>query len=184
LVLSGDDGSLFDRTDELKDDHPGFPKEALAYHTITDTWTSLGAIPANQVTTTAVRWNERIIIASGEVRPRVRTAAVWSVAPVALQSYFGMVNYLMLGGYLLAMVGVGAYFANRNKTTDDSFRSGKSIPWWAAGCSIFATMLSSLTFAGLPSKAYAQDRIDAVGNFLIRVVAIVADFVALPSYRS
>ncbi len=183
LVLGGDDGRLFDRADELKDLHPGFPKEALAYHTITDTWTSFGGIPANHVTTIPVRWDDRIVIASGEVRPRVRTPTVWSVAPVAGGRGFGIVNYVVLGGYLLAMVGVGFYFARKNKTTDDYFRGGKNIPWWAAGCSIFATMLSSLTFTGLPSKAYAQDWVYAVGNLMIPVIAVVAVYVALPFYR-
>jgi len=81
------------------------------------------------------------------------------------------------------MVGVGFYFASRNKTTDDFFRGGKHIPWWAAGCSIFATMLSSLTFTGIPSKAFAQDWVYAVGNMMIPVVAFVGVFVALPFYR-
>ena len=71
----------------------------------------------------------------------------------------------------------------RTKSTDDFFRGGKHIPWWAAGCSIFATMLSSLTFTGLPSKAYAQDWVYAVGNLMIPVVAFVGVYVALPFYR-
>ncbi len=183
FVLGGDDGLLFDKADELKDLHPGFPNEAFAYHTITDTWTSLGGMPKNQVTTTAVLWDGRVILPTGEVRPRVRTVSVWSVAPsVHLQS-FGAVNYSVLVGYLLAMVGVGIYFARKNKTTDDYFHGGKKIPWWAAGCSIFATMLSSLTFTGLPSKAYAQDWVYAIGNFLIPVVAVAGVYVALPFYR-
>jgi solute:Na+ symporter, SSS family len=79
LVVGGDDGALFDKTDALRDAHPGFRREALAYHTTTDTWTSLGTTPANQLTTIPVMWDGRIIIASGEVRPRVRTPAVWSI---------------------------------------------------------------------------------------------------------
>ncbi len=79
FLLGGDDGSLFSRTDELKDEHPGFRKEALVYDTESDRWTSTGATPQNQVTTIPVVWDDRIIIASGEVRPRVRTPAVWSV---------------------------------------------------------------------------------------------------------
>ena len=63
----------------------------------------------------------------------------------------------MLTGYLLLMVAVGVYFTKKNKDTEDFFRGGKQIPWWAAGCSIFATMLSSLTFTGIPSKAFAHD---------------------------
>jgi SSS family transporter len=183
FVLGGADGSLFFKGDELKDEHPGFPKEALAYHTITDTWTSAGAIPRNHVTTIAVKWNDAIIVPSGEVRPRVRSPKIWSVRPIARRRDFGLINYIVLFGYLLAMVGVGVYFTKKNKNTNDFFRGGQSIPWWAAGCSIFATMLSSLTFTGIPSKAFAQDWVYSIGNMMIPVVAVIAVFVAMPFYR-
>ncbi len=183
FVFGGADGSLFHQADQLKDEHPGFPKEAWAYHTITDTWTSAGPIPANQVTTIAVRWNDSVVIPSGEVRPRVRSPKVWQVRVKAQTIDFGMINYVVLFGYLLAMVGVGVYFANKNKSTDDYFRGGKHVVWWAAGCSIFATMLSSLTYTGVPAKAFAQDWVYAVGNFMIPLVAFVAVYVALPFYR-
>ncbi len=183
FVLGGADGSLFFKGDELKDEHPRFPKEALAYHTITDTWTSAGAIPHNHVTTIAVEWDGGIIIPSGEVRPRVRSPQVWRVTPVVPDRDFGMVNYFVLFGYLLSMVGVGVYFARKNKNTNDFFRGGQHVPWWAAGCSIFATMLSSLTFTGIPSKAFAQDWVYSLGNFMIPVVAVVAVFVAMPFFR-
>ncbi len=183
FVLGGADGSLFFQGNELKDEHPGFPKTALAYHTITDTWTSAGSIPQNHVTTVAVEWDGAIIIPSGEVRPRVRSAKVWSVTPVVSNRDFGMVNYIVLFGYLLSMVGVGLYFAKKSKNTNDFFRGGQHIPWWAAGCSIFATMLSSLTFTGIPSKAFAQDWVYSVGNFMIPVVSVIAVFVAMPFFR-
>jgi SSS family solute:Na+ symporter len=182
-VPSGDDGALFFQTEALKDDHPGFPRDILAYHTITDTWATVGEAPANQVTTTAVWWNDTITIASGETRPRVRTPAVWAISPQPHVRSFGTLNYIVLCGYLSAMVGVGIYFAWRNKNTDDYFRGGKQIPWWAAGCSIFATMLSSLTFTGIPSKAFAQDWVYAIGNLMIPLVAVIAIMVALPFYR-
>ena len=183
FVLGGDDGALFGQADELKDQHPGFVKKALAYHTITDTWTSAGNTPINQVTTIAARLGGDVVVASGEVRPRVRTPKVFRVRVKRSERNFGVINYIVLFGYLFAMVGVGVYFARKNKSTDDYFRGGKRIPWWAAGCSIFATMLSSLTFTGIPSKAFAQDCILAIGNLMIPVVAVVAVFVALPFFR-
>ena len=183
FVLGGDDGSLFFESDKLRHQHPGFPKESLAYHTITNTWASTGTMPQNHVTTVPVLWNDRMVIASGEIRPRVRSPAVWSIAPIAQKRGFGTVNYCVLFAYLLAMVGVGVFFARRNRNTDDYFRGGMHIPWWAAGCSIFATMLSSLTFTGIPSKAFAQDWVYAVGNFMIPVVAVIGVYVALPFYR-
>ena len=183
FVLGGADGSRFFQADELRDAHPGFPKQAFAYHTITNTWTSAGSTPANHVTTIAVRWGDSLILPSGEVRPRVRSAKVFRVTPESPRREFGLLNYVVLFGYLFAMVAVGVYFTRKNKNTEDYFRGGQSIPWWAAGCSIFATMLSSLTFTGIPSKAFAQDWVYAVGNFTIPVVAILAVFIALPFFR-
>jgi SSS family transporter len=183
FVLGGDDGSLFDKGNDLRDNHPGFLKQSLAYHTITDTWTEAGPTPANHVTTTAVNWDDAIIIASGEVRPRVRSPKVYRFTPISTTRDFGIVNYIVLFGYLLAMVGVGVYFTKQNKSTDDFFRGGQTIPWWAAGCSIFATMLSSLTFTGIPSKSFAQDWVYSIGNFMIPVVAVLAVLVVMPFYR-
>jgi solute:Na+ symporter, SSS family len=183
FVLGGDTGRLAPQTEELKLDHPGFPKKTFAYHTITDTWIETGDLPANQVTTPAVHWGDAIVVASGEIKPRVRTPKVWAVRPVVHKPAFGAVNFSVLTIYLLAMVGVGVYFARKNKNTDDYFRGGQQIAWWAAGCSIFATMLSSITYMAIPAKAFAQDMVYMLGNFMIPVVAPVAVFLALPFYR-
>ena len=182
-VLGGADGSLWGKEDDLRDDHPGFPKKTFLYHTITNTWIEAGESPANHVTTVPVEWNNSLIIASGEIRPRVRSATIWKVTPTPIQKGFGLINYIVLIVYLLIMVGVGFYFAGRNKGTDDFFRGGKRMVWWAAGCSIFATMLSSLTFTGLPGKAYATDWVYFVANMMIPVVAFIAVYIALPFYR-
>lgn len=183
FVLGGADGSLWADAPGLGDKHPGFPKEALMYHSITDTWTAAGAMPANHVTTVPVKWGDNLIVASGEIRPRVRSPKIWSIEVTGGKKNFGTVNYVVLFTYLALMVGIGACFARRNRNTDDFFRGGKRVVWWAAGCSIFATMLSSLTFTGLPSKSYAQEWVYAMGNFMIPLVAFIAVYVALPFYR-
>jgi SSS family transporter len=187
-VLGGADGSLFDQADTLKDEHPGFPKEALAYHTITDTWTSAGAMPANHVTTTAVRWgsdtvSDPIIIPSGEIRPRVRSPKVWAVCPVPGAGRFGATDFSALGLYLLAMTGIGVFFSFRNKDSDDFFRGGQRIPWFVAGLSIFATMLSSITFVAIPAKAYATDWVYFLVNMMAIAIAPLVILLFLPFFR-
>jgi SSS family transporter len=183
FVLSGADGTLMSRANELGEQHPGFPNRTLSYHTITDTWIDAGPSPANQVTTPAVRWGDEFVLASGEIQPRIRTSRVWTIAPVTSTQSFGIVNFSVLVLYLLAMVGVGVYFARRNKSTDDYFRGGKRIAWWVAGCSIFATMLSSITYMAIPAKAYAQDQVYLIGNLMIPAVAPIAVYLALPFFR-
>lgn len=168
----------------MKDfDHPGFPKLAYAYHTITDSWTEFGAIPSNQVTTPAVRWGKDLFLISGEIRPRVRTRQGWRIEVLENKKQFGWLNMTVVVLYLMAMVGLGVFFSFRNHSTDDYFRGGKSIPWWAAGCSIFATMLSSITYMAVPAKAFAQDWVYALGSSLILFVVPIAVYVALPFFR-
>jgi N-acetylneuraminic acid mutarotase len=59
--------------------HPGFPRQAWAYHAITDTWTSAGATPSCPVTTPAVAFDGGVALVSGEIRPRVRTSDAWHI---------------------------------------------------------------------------------------------------------
>lgn len=188
FVLGGDDGSLFHQADTLKETHPGFPKEALAYHTITDTWTGAGSMPESLAVTTAVRWGsdpvkDPIILASGEIRPRVRSPKVWQIRPAQRGERFGAVDFSALGIYLAAMIGVGVFFSFRNKNADDFFRGGQRIPWFVAGLSIFATMLSSITFMAIPAKAYATDWVYFFVNMTAILItpAVVALF--LPFFR-
>jgi len=76
LVFGGDDGSLAPRVRELGERHPGFSREVLAYHTITDTWVKAGEIPHGVVTTAAVPWEGRFVIPGGEDRPGHRLSNV------------------------------------------------------------------------------------------------------------
>lgn len=70
---------------------------------------------------------------------------------------FGTLNWITLALYLTGMLVLGLYFMHRNKDANDFFRGGGRIPWWAAGISIYATMVSSLTFMGIPAKVYATN---------------------------
>jgi N-acetylneuraminic acid mutarotase len=62
---------------ELLTNHPGFSKDVLAYNTTKDCWTKIGELPGlGPVTTTALKWNEEIVIPSGEIKPGRRTPDV------------------------------------------------------------------------------------------------------------
>ena len=59
--------------------------------------------------------------------------------------------------YLLAMAALGFVFMRRQKTSDDYFRGGGRLPWWAVSLSIYATMFSSITFISIPAWSYLTD---------------------------
>ena len=181
-VMGGDDGSLVDF--QPVENHPGFPANVLAYDAITDTWTDRGAAPISVVTAPIVPLaDDRAVVVSGEIRPGVRTPAVSIVQSLPHQASFGTLNYMMLVLYLLMVLGIGFYCSLGNKTTDDYFRGGQSIPWWGAGVSIFATTLSSITFMAMPAKAYETDWVFMLANLSILLIAPFIIAVIMPIFR-
>ena len=197
-IIGGDDGLLAARNDELRDQHPGFPDDLLAYHVLTDEWTvrpgfprDPGPDPVNDpnagslppVTTSVVEWNDSYLIPTGEVRPRVRTPRVWQITPRLEVPGFSVLDWTVLGSYLLVLVLMGVYFARRENSTEDFFLAGRRIPWWAAGISIFATQLSAITFMAIPAKSYATDWTYFIQSLGIFAMAPVVAYLFLPFFR-
>ncbi len=176
---------------ELYTNHPGFSRDILAYHTVTDSWYRMGTLPESEVngltagshvTTQAVQWGNDVVIPSGEVRPGVRSPKLWR-ARSPLINRFGMVNYVVLGAYLSALVLMGFHFSRRENSTDDFFKAGGRVPWWAAGLSIFGTQLSAITFMAIPAKSFTTDWRWFIMNMTIIMVAPFVVFLFLPFYR-
>ncbi|MDG2206609.1 MAG: sodium/solute symporter [Pirellulales bacterium] len=178
------------------DTHRGFSRDVLAYHTVTDAWAKLkNPIPASRdpdggaepprggpVTTTAVRWGDQILLPTGEIRPGVRSGQMLQAVPVN-RNAFDTVNTTVLVVYLVVLVIIGFYFSRRIHSTDDFFKAGGRIPWWAAGVSIFGTQLSALTFMAIPAKTFATDWRYFPVNMTIIAVAPFIIFLFLPFYR-
>ena len=183
FVVGGADGSLFYSADDLKDEHPGFPKRAWVYNALTDTWQDGGAIPQNHVTTQVAKWGEAYIIASGEVRPRVRTPLVWEIVPETAATSFGTLNWTTLMLYLGGLVVVGYVCARGTKSSEDFYLGGHSIPWWAAGMSIFGTTLSAITYLALPARVYGTSWSVIILNAGIVIVAPLIASVYVPRLR-
>jgi SSS family transporter len=183
LVFGGDHGKYAKRNLELMDKHPGFSTDILAYHTITDTWTKVGTLPAGHVTTTAVEWNDAIVIPSGEIRPGTRSSKILSGTFEPIRSGFRRIDYLTWGVYLIIILCIGLYFSKREKGTDDFFFGGKRVRWWAAGISIFGTQLSAITFMAMPAKIYTTDWVYILAQATIIMVAPIVVFFYLPFFR-
>jgi N-acetylneuraminate epimerase len=68
---------LVQQKNQLQINHPGFSKEVLLYHPVSEKVKTIGTIPySTPVTTTAVLLNDYIVIPSGEIRAGVRTPTI------------------------------------------------------------------------------------------------------------
>ncbi len=106
-------------------------------------------------------------------------------SPAAATVNFGVLNWTVLGGYLLAILLMGLYFSRREKSTDDFFLAGRRIPWWAAGLSIVGTGLSAITFMTFPSLSYKDggNWIQYTGSIVPILIIPILVFFYLPFYR-
>ncbi len=64
------------------------------------------------------------------------------------------VDYGLLVFYLAGMVAIGVYFSGRQHSTKDFFLAGRAMGWFPLGLSLMATLISALTYTGLPGQAY------------------------------
>ena len=134
-----------------------FNKELLIYHTITDTWTTEACSPLlARAGAAVIPFDGSWIVVNGEEKPGVRSADV-TVLKMSVRTEFGWLNWIVLVVYLIGMLALGFYFMKKEGGSDDFFKGGGRIPWWAAGISIYATMLSAITYMAYPAKAYATD---------------------------
>ena len=166
-----------------------FADAILVYHTVTDTWIRVFDSPllaragATIVPVSSPSGSTKCYIVGGEEKPGVRSADITSVE-MTYTAHFGWLNWTVLILYLLGMVYLGYYFMKRaSKSTDDFFKGGGRIPWWAAGISIFATMLSAITYMSIPAKAYATDWTYYPMQICILIVSFPVIRYYLPFFR-
>jgi SSS family transporter len=95
---------------------------------------------------------------------------------------FGLLDYIVLVVYLIAVAVFGLRASGKQTSTKDYFLGGEGIPWWAVLFSAVATETSTLTFISIPAVAYGGNLTFlqiTIGYFIGRV--IVALFF-LPKY--
>ena len=164
--------------------HPGFGKKMFGFNTLTYQTYEIAELPnTGPVTTYAVQWGDSFIIPSGEIRPGIRTPGILKIEIINDSRHLKSLDIVVIALYFFILAGMGWFFAKRQKNTNDYFKGGGRIPWWAAGLSIFGTALSAITFMAIPAKTYATDWGYFMLNMTIFLVAPVIIGLFIPFYR-
>lgn len=90
---------------------------------------------------------------------------------------------LVLLLYLGAMAAVGWRLARRQTSTEAYFVARRSVPHWAMGLSMFATLISSITFIAYPGSGFAGNWSELVPGIMVLVVLGLVGAVVIPFYR-
>src|SRR6478609_7138627 len=85
--------------------------------------------------------------------------------------------------YMTAMLLIGRWFSRRQTSTEVYFVAKRSIPQWAMGVTIYATLITSITFIAYPGSAYAGNWSELVPGFMVVGVLILVGAVIIPFFR-
>lgn len=93
------------------------------------------------------------------------------------------VDYAIVVLSILLAIGMGVFFAHRQKDTSTYFTGSGKVPVWAVGMSIFATLISSVTFLAYPGAAYGGNWILLVQGLMVPCILVCCIGIIVPLFR-
>ena len=92
-------------------------------------------------------------------------------------------DWIVLIGTLLVIVGYGTYKTRGSKNVQDYVRGGNSSRWWTVGLSVMATQASAITFLSTPGQAFHDGMGFAQFYFGVPIAMIIICMVFIPLYH-
>jgi len=144
----------------------------LLYHSITDTWVQAMDLPVSKVEAKTVRVDDSFLVLSGNTSDQV---PVLIINPTV--SSLVLPDYLVMLVYFLILGGIGAYFARKQNNSEEFSLGGRTVRWWAAAISMFATGASAISFMAIPSQVFRTSLI-----WLLPILIVIPLFYFVQAY--
>jgi SSS family solute:Na+ symporter len=127
-----------------------------SYHTITDTWAAMGRTTLPGLPTGIRPAKDGFIVTTTDAAG----APQHNHLTIALSKrLLKPIDWIIIVVYLGFTAGIGLYYYLKEKkqSNEDFFVGGRSIPWWAAGVSLYATGTSAISYIATPAKSFAEN---------------------------
>jgi SSS family solute:Na+ symporter len=99
---------------------------------------------------------------------------------------FSLIDYVVFGLYAVLIIGVGLYVSRtkkgEEKTAEDYFLAGKTLPWWAIGASLIAANISAEQFIGMSGSGMAVGLAIASYEWMAAITLIIVGKYFLPIF--
>ncbi len=92
-------------------------------------------------------------------------------------------DWFVLGGTLLFIVGYGVWKTRGSKNVDDYVLGGQQAKWWTIGLSVMATQASAITFLSTPGQAFHDGMGFVQFYFGLPLAMIIICLVFVPLYH-
>ena len=98
---------------------------------------------------------------------------------------FGTLDYVIVALYAVVIIGLGFFFSRskgKEKSTEDYFLAGKSLPWWAIGASLIAANISAEQYIGMSGSGFAGGLAIASYEFMAALTLVIVGKFFLPIF--
>jgi len=92
-------------------------------------------------------------------------------------------DLVVIAVYFVVVALIGLRFARRQTSTEAYFVARRSVPHWAMGLSVFATIISSVTFIAYPGAAFKGNWNQLVPGFMAVGVLLIGGTVLISFFR-
>ena len=94
-----------------------------------------------------------------------------------------ILDYIIIIVTLIVSLSVGLRFARNQNSTQKYFAASGTIPSWAIGMSLLATLVSSVTFLAYPGEGFSSNWILLVQGLMVPLVLVGMIWFIVPLYR-
>lgn len=91
-------------------------------------------------------------------------------------------DVLVIVVYLIMIMCLGLFVGKDNKTQEDYFLAGRSMPWIPIALSVAATMISANSFVGGPGWAYTDGIMPFMQNVTVPLACFIAATITAPIF--
>ncbi len=91
-------------------------------------------------------------------------------------------DWIVIALYFVSMLGIGWYFSRRQKSTEEYFVGGRSMRSFSIGISLFATLLSTISYLAQPGEMIKHGPIVICGLLYIPVAYWVVGHLFIPHF--
>jgi solute:Na+ symporter, SSS family len=93
-----------------------------------------------------------------------------------------VVDWIFIGLYAVATISLGVYYSRKQTSSDEYFVGDRNMNSFLVGVSLFATLLSSISYLSMPGEAFGKGPVLLLGLLALPLVYFVVGYGILPFY--
>ncbi len=101
-----------------------------------------------------------------------------------VDTYRGLfpIDYAAIALYFSLMLWLGYFFGRHQRDTEEYFVAGRNMPAWAVGISIFATLLSTISYLAVPGEMIKHGAGILAGHLSMPLTFLVVGYLIIPYF--